>query len=208
MTPLQIGVRLAVVAAGLSAWFWTQSLIGKRALKEGLIGDRLHDLTESWNEHLHRNPKLADGLLIASSAFIDLFAAFLIGMGLFGNTLRPFIALLMLFMFRQLCQALCALPVPPRMIWRHPGFPSLLVTYGVSTDFFISGHTAIAVLGAVEICRLLPLPFGIAAIVVALLEAVLVIVLRAHYTMDVLAAVAAALCAAGLASRICQALGI
>jgi membrane-associated phospholipid phosphatase len=84
-------------------------------------------------------------------------------------------------MFRQLCQALCALPVPPRMIWRHPGFPSLLVTYGVSTDFFISGHTAIAVLGAVEICRLLPLPFGIAAIVVALLEAVLVIVLRAHY---------------------------
>lgn len=204
MTLVQLGIRLAVVAAGLTVWFWTQSLIGKRVTKDGQIGDRLHDLTAPWNDYLHRVPGLANAILIVSSAFIDLFALFLIGAGIFGSTLRPFIALLMLFIFRQLCQALCALPAPPRMIWRHPGFPSLLVTYGVSTDFFISGHTAIAVLGAVEIARFSPPEIGIAAGVVAVLEAVMVIVLRAHYTMDVLAAVAAALCAAGLADRICQ----
>lgn len=208
MTLVQIGARLAIVAAGLAAWFWTQSLIGKRVTKEGQIGDRLHDLTDSWNAYLHGHPKVANGILIVSSGFIDLFALFLIGAGVFGATWRPFIGLLILFVFRQICQALCALPIPPKMIWRHPGFPSLLVTYGVSNDFFISGHTAIAVLGAVEMGRLLPLPFGIAAVVVALLEAVMVIVLRAHYTMDVLAAIVAALCAAGLASMICQALGI
>ena len=42
------------------------------------------------------------------------------------------------------------------MIWRNPGFPSLLVTYGVSNDFFISGHTAIAVLGAIAASKLGP----------------------------------------------------
>ena len=82
------------------------------------------------------------------------------------------------------------------MLWRNPGVPSLLVTYGVGNDYFISGHTAIAVLGAIEIARIGPLWLGITAGVVALLEATTVIVLRAHYTMDVLAAACAAWCAA------------
>ena len=147
-------------------------------------------------------------MLIASSLGIDTLGVFLIGAGLCGPTLRPFIGLLLLFAFRQLCQVLCALPPPPDMIWRRPGFPSLLVTYGVANDFFISGHTAIAVLGAVEACRLLPPLFGAVAVAVAVLEATTVLVLRAHYTMDVLAAVTAAFCAAGLASQLCLAFGL
>ena len=39
------------------------------------------------------------------------------------------------------------------MIWRSPGVPSLLVTYGVSNDLFFSGHTALAVYGAIELGR-------------------------------------------------------
>jgi hypothetical protein len=208
MTLVQIGARLAIVAAGLAAWFWTQSLIGSRKLADGKIGDRLHDWTASWNAMLHRRTRLTNGILIGSSACIDLFALFLIGSGVFGSTWRPFIALLLLFVFRQTCQALCALPVPPGMIWRHPGFPSLLVTYGVSNDFFISGHTAIAVLGAIEVFRQFPLWAGIAAIVVACLEAGMVIVLRAHYTMDVLGALTAAFCAAAASSLLCAHFGI
>src|SRR3989442_6441970 len=50
------------------------------------------------------------------------------------------------------------------MIWRRPGFPSLLVTYGTAGDLFFSGHTAIAVYGGVELVRLrgppLPPPRG------------------------------------------------
>lgn len=208
MTLIQLGARAAIVAAGLAAWFWTQSLIGSRKLQDGIIGDRLHDWTAPWNAALHRRPRLTNGILIATSACIDLFALFLIGAGVFGATWRPFIALLLLFVFRQSCQALCALPVPPGMIWRYPGFRSLLVTYGVSNDFFISGHTAIAVLGAIEIFRQFPLWAGLAAALVALLEAVTVIVLRAHYTMDVLGAITAAFCAAAFASQLCTHFGI
>src|SRR5262249_38805048 len=51
------------------------------------------------------------------------------------------------YALRQLCQGLCAFAPPEGMIWRSPGFPSLLVTYGTATDLFFSGHTAIAVYG-------------------------------------------------------------
>lgn len=203
----KIASRLLAVGFALALWFWTQSLIAAR--KGGpAIGDALHDWTEPWNDALQVRPKLANAILVVSSAFIDFFGIFLIVAGLFGSTLRPFVGLLFVFVFRQLCQALCALPIPPKMIWRNPGVPSLLVTYGVANDFFISGHTAIAVLGAIEISRLFPWPFGLAAALVALGEAATVVVLRAHYTLDVLAAVAASFCAATLALHLCAAFGI
>jgi hypothetical protein len=69
-----------------------------------------------------------------------------------GSSSRDgFLGLLTLYALRQICQGLCALPPPERMIWRYPGFPSLLVTYGTATDLFFSGHTAIAVYGAIEL---------------------------------------------------------
>jgi hypothetical protein len=74
------------------------------------------------------------------------------------------------------------------------------VTYHVANDFFFSGHTAIAVIGAIEVARVAPTWLAVAAGVVAFLEAATVLVLRAHYTMDVLAAVFAAFFAAGVAA--------
>ena len=200
---VRYGLRAVLVLCALVAWFWSQALIGSRVLKGGAIGDGMHDLTAPLNRYLLNHPRAANATLIVSSFFIDAFGIFLIGAGIFGPTLRPFLALLILFAFRQLCQALCALPTPKDLIWRYPGFPSLLVTYGVGNDFFISGHTAIAVLGAIEIGRMGPLWMGEAAGMVALLEAGTVLVLRAHYTMDVLAAACAAVCAAVGASWLC-----
>ncbi len=199
---LLCGLRIGIVAVSLVAWFVSQSLIGGRELKSGAIADGMHELTAPLNRYLQANPRCADAVLIASSAFIDLFGIFLIAAGIFGPSMRPFAALLILFVMRQACQSVCALPAPAGMIWRHPGFPSLLVTYGVANDFFFSGHTAVAVLGAIEVARLFPWWAGIAAALVAAVEAGVVLALRAHYTMDIFGAAAAAFCAAGLAEMV------
>jgi membrane-associated phospholipid phosphatase len=203
----QILLRVAIVITALLAWFRTQSMIGARTT-EGAIGDALHAWTEPWNDWLHLHPAFTNWVLRVSSFFIDAFGVFLLGAGVLGGSLRPFVALLMLFVFRQVCQGACALPAPPGMIWRHPGFPSLLVTYGVTSDFFISGHTAVAVLGAIEIARFLPWWVALLAAIIAAGEAITVIVLRAHYTMDVLGALVAAWCAADFAARLCVYFGI
>lgn len=194
--------RLLTIALGLGAWFVSQSLIGGRGCREGAIGDAVHEWTAPLHGWLARNPRAANMLLITSSAFIDLFGVFLAGFALFGPTLRPGIGLLLLFAFRQIAQLTCALPTPSGMIWRHPGFPSMLVTYDVANDFFFSGHTAIAVLGAIEAGKIAPGWIAGVAGGVAFLEAVTVLILRAHYTMDVLTAVVAAFCAAGLAATL------
>ncbi len=195
-------LRAGLVAAGLAAWYATQAWIARRGFPEGAIGDRVHEWTAPLNRFLGENPARANALLVATSAIIDALGLFLIFRAIAGPTVRPFLGLAILFALRQACQGLCALPAPPGMIWRNPGFPSLLVTYGTTSDFFFSGHTAIAVYGSLELARWGGAPAAAAGIAIVLVEATTVLVLRAHYTMDVFAGALAALVAYGAAARL------
>lgn len=197
-----IGVRLAFVGVALVLWFWTQRLISAKAPVNNGLGDRLHDWTAPWHAWLTAHPRAADKVLIITSALIDIFGVYLFASAVFGSTVRPFIAILIVFALRQACQAVSTLPVPRGMIWRDPGVPSLLVTYGTSNDFFFSGHTAISVLGALQLAHVAPPWLAALGTVIAAMEAITVIILRAHYTMDVFAALFAAWGADVLAGNI------
>jgi len=194
-------LRLLLVIVGLVLWFWTQSLISKRAFPENGIGDAIHQWTASVHSYFLNNPKSADGLLISSSLLINFLAAFILASAIFGPSIRPFLGLLILFALRQVCQSLCALPPPEGMIWRYPGLHGGLVTYGVSNDLFFSGHTAIAVYGTLCLGRL-GRPFQVLGALIALFEIATVLVLRAHYTMDVFTGAVTALVAFGAAERL------
>jgi len=193
-------LRVLLIVIGLGLWFWTQALIGSRAFPKGGIGDAVHEWTAPIHRFFVEHPKQADALLIASSAVIDFLGIFLLASAIFGPSVRPFLGLVILFALRQICQGLCALPTPDGMIWRHPGFPSLLVTYGTSNDLFFSGHTAIAVYGTLCLARL-GWPLRVLGILIALFEIATVLLLRAHYTMDVFAGAVTAFFAMGLADR-------
>jgi len=190
--------RTIITAAALVVWFYTQRLIGARSVPARGIGDGLHQLTASWNTYFLAHAAAANALLIVSSAVIDLLALFLLLRWLFGPSVRPFLGLFLLMVMRQVVQAFCALPPPPYLIWHYPGFPSLLVTYSVAGDFFFSGHTAIAVFAATEIARLKKTWLTALAVLTALFEIVTVLVLRAHYTMDIFAGMIAALWVASI----------
>src|SRR6266436_1936164 len=195
-------LRLVVTAIVLGLWFWTQSLLGARIAPTNGIGDAVHNWTAGLNSYFSHNLGSADALLIVSSALIDALGLFLLARWLFGGTVRPFLGLFLLMALRQLMQAICALPPPPNMIWHYPGFPSLLVTYRVANDFFFSGHTAIAVFGALELARYHHKWLTFAAVLLVVLEIATVLILRAHYTMDVFAGIVAALWVGRLSERI------
>lgn len=203
-----IGLRAGVVAGSLVLWFWTQSLIGRKSAPKDGIGDVVHNLTARWNCWFFTHDRAANAALIVSSIFIDVFGLSLIGAAIFGATFAPFLAILILFAMRQFCQGLCTLPPPPGMIWRSPGFPALLVTYSVGNDFFFSGHTAVAVLGAIEAAYFGPAWLAVGAASIAAGEMLLVLVLRAHYTMDVVAGALAAFLAAEVAGRLSPAVDV
>jgi PAP2 superfamily len=192
-----IAARIIAIAISLGLWFWTQWLLSRRKpstdQEDGAICDGIHRLTAPINRRLLEHPRRANALLISSSLVIDLLGLYLLGSAIFGSTIEPFLGLLILFALRQFCQAFCPLPCPPGMIWRKPGFPTLLVTYGTCDDLFFSGHTAIAVYGAAFLASAFG-PLGIAlGCAIALFEISAVLVLRAHYTMDVFAGAITAL---------------
>jgi len=198
----RVFLRIVISFVVLAIWFWTQSLIGSRAAPASGIGDALHNLTSGWNAYFHDTPAAANLLLISSSAMIDALGLFLLARWLFGPSIRPFFGLLVLMALRQVVQSLCSLPAPPNMVWHYPGFPSLLVTYNVANDFFFSGHTAIAVFGAVELSRLCKRWLTALAVIVVVFEIAAVIVLRAHYTMDVFTGALAALWVSSMSERV------
>jgi hypothetical protein len=164
--------------------------------------DRLLQLFERANAFLNLYPRWANALLIVSSALIDGLGLFLFTWSVVGPSIRPFLGLCVLFGLRQVCQVLTALPVPTGSIWRYPGFPSLFVTYGVSNDLFFSGHTALAVYGAVELAALGYNWLVGLAVAVAVFEIAVVLLLRAHYTMDVFAGLMTALYVTGIAASL------
>ena len=206
------GIRIIVAIAGLAAWYGTQYLIRERppmpaedaAKAAALLAE--HDvilrLTEPINRFLNLNPRWANRLLMISSAVMDGLVGFVIIWSIVGPSFRPFIGLIILFGLRQICQALTALPPPPGMIWRYPGFPSLFVTYGVSNDQFFSGHTAMAIYGVVELALLGSAWLLAVSVAIAVFETITVLLLRAHYTMDVFAGLVTALLVAAIAWHI------
>jgi membrane-associated phospholipid phosphatase len=207
LSPRRIVLRILFTAVVLVIWFWTQSLIGARpAPAAGAVGDGLHNLTAGLNSYFALSPAAANALLILSSALIDALGLFLLARWLFGGSVRPFLGLFLLMALRQLIQALVSLPRPPNMIWHYPGFPSLLVTYDVANDFFFSGHTAIAVFGALELARLKKKWLTVLAVLVVLFAIATVLILRAHYTMDVFTGILAAFCVAYFVDRVSPAI--
>lgn len=78
----------------------------------------------------------------------------------------------------------------------------MLVTYSVANDYFFSAHTAISVLGATEMFRIGRSWLKVAGVGIVVFEIATVLVLRAHYTMDVFTGLIAGLYAAYLAERI------
>jgi hypothetical protein len=200
-----IVLRAGLVAVGIGLWHLSQALLRYRPDGTGVLGDGIHVLTARLHRFLLEHPRWANALLIASSLGIDVLSCFVLFQSIVGPSFRPFIGLLMLFFLRQVCQALCALPPPQGMIWRSPGVPSLLVTYGVSNDLFFSGHTALAVFGCIELGLWGGPVWAWVGVGLAMFEIATVLVLRAHYTLDVFTGAVTAFAAAVVAGWIAPA---
>jgi hypothetical protein len=187
-------LRIAALLVAFAIFNAAERLVGGRGLPDR-IDDLMHDLFTPVNGLLQANPRLADALLIAITAIVDIAGVGLAIGAIVSKSVRPLVGLLVLYGMRQSVDLLCELPAPSGMIWRYPGFPSLLVDYGVLGDFFFSGHTALIAYVTLELATLrrwwlTALGLGCTLFIVAVLFS-----LRAHYTMDVFTAVVVALLA-------------
>jgi len=191
-------IKSIVAFTMLCIWYGTQFLLNFYKLRMGGIAfDRGHFWLSSVNDFLHHHNNLANAILIITSADIDISLICLFFWGIFGNTFRPTITIFLLLIFRQISQVLVSEPIPSGMIWHYPGFPSLIVTYFTTYDFFFSGHTATATIAALEIGyrNLKSKIYLMISILMVIIQVFFILSMRFHYTADAITGIFAAVTA-------------
>lgn len=141
------------------------------------------------NEYLHKNLWLVGYLFIITSLMIDVGAVIILLKFLFLNEYKTPLILLVGIILRQLCQITTKLPKPKYLLWFDPGFPSLFVTYNVTSDFFFSGHTFFSLAVGLDFFQNDYMLVKLYALVFIFLEISFVIVTHSHYWMDVYSAI-------------------
>ena len=79
---------------------------------------------------------------------------------------------------------------PPHFIFQYPGFPSILVSYLKTNDFFYSGHTGIPIICGLELFRSYKNYWFLGiCILISSFEVFTMVVTRSHYTIDIIAGI-------------------
>jgi len=182
-------IKIIYALLAYSFWIMSQTILGSDIVPECGIVDRLHHFVQPVNSYLHQNLDVTSYGFILSSALIDINMAYLIINYLTTDRSKSFMLLCLGFTLRQISQWLSRLPQPAGTIWFDPGFPSVMVTYGVETDFFFSGHTLVSLVTGCDIIDNGGMFGKIYGILFICYEISFIILTHSHYYMDVYAAI-------------------
>jgi hypothetical protein len=197
------GAQAAAVVVLYAAWLATQALLERSRGVVPVFIDHTHQALARVNAFLNAHSSLSNVILAASSFEVDLAAFSMVSFFFTQRKSRPLLALWITLIMRQLCQSAFSIAPPAGMIWHYPGFPSIVVTYSTSSDFFFSGHMALATLLAAELTahRAARWKQALAWAVIGL-QAFVILSMRFHYITDVVTGFLAALAATRVADKI------
>jgi len=187
-------ILIGLILVGVGGFFASQSWIAQKPIPTCGIDDTLHQFSLRINAFFHVHTWVGNGALILMNTVLDALTVFLMGLTIWKREIRPFLTTTLFMVLRQSLQFLVALPVPPFAIWYYPGFPSLLQTYEVINDLYFSGHTGVSMIAMIELCRFRKSWLSLVAVACFLFEAIGVIILQMHYTMDVYTAIVTVYC--------------
>lgn len=183
--------KIAVVIGSIIIWHLTQIYLSNDIETKDRIVDRVHDsyMFTTINRYLHDNHRIAKYNFILSSFLIDINVGYMIWQFFTTYDVTPAIIFLTGVSLRQLCQYINRLPIPNSVVWFYPDFPSIIVTYYVTNDFFFSGHTYVAMCSGVEIIMNSGMWGKIYGLLFILYEIMFIFSIHGHYFMDVYGAI-------------------
>jgi hypothetical protein len=127
-------------------------------------------------------------ILILSSLCVDViyfvFSYFWIK---YARSWRVIIVFTLYYSLRALIQSFFQMTTPAGYLWSYPGFPSMTVSYLKTNDFFPSGHVAFPLIVGLEFLHLKVKKMFYFCMFCAIFEAIVMVVLRGHYCIDILA---------------------
>lgn len=154
------------------------------------IWDGLFKATASANEYLREHDAFRHASLIISSLLIDILAVCLFTrFVLYATSWRTFICLVMFYSIRGVIQTIFVMEFPEGYIWDYPGFPSLVVNYADTSDFFYSGHMGFIVINFFDNLHYRNYFLVGLASLSFVFEFIVLLFARVHYTIDLFAGV-------------------
>ena len=115
------------------------------------IEDVVFEVTAEINQFFQDHMYWRNIFIITASSCMDImvltqFARF----AFYGTTWRLPICLLMFYLLRGFCQQVYYVRFPKGFLWGWPGFYSITIPYGKTSDFFFSGHVGMSVICGME----------------------------------------------------------
>lgn len=137
--------------------------------------------------YISQNLYIRDYLLIMGSAFLDIFlVCFMITYIFKGNSWNPLVHISLFYFLRgAVMQSLIILEIYDTYIFENPGFPSMIVPYFRSADFFFSGHAGCSILIGLQMSDMGYTELKYFGFFLAIFEGFVLMVLRAHYSIDI-----------------------
>ena len=182
-------LRIGVFFIVLAILFWGKNNLSDEAHDDvnGAIIDHGFELTKPINELMVQSKAWLMFFEISSSWCIDL-----IFLGMFlpwiykGESLRLILAYALFYGIRSIVQTICVMPYPTGMIWIFPVVPSITVPFGVTSDFFPSGHVGFCTIAAAEFAKRRWWGPMVVAWLVGVYEVIIMLSARGHYSIDLI----------------------
>jgi len=179
-----VGVCVACFA---NSWylFYQKGDMSQRGIKDSLL-----IATEPINKFFLDNIQYRNYLMILCSGLLDFMTlSSCYYWARYSTTWRFLLAMGVFYSLRSMTTNLVIYEIPKGYNWGYPGVMSLFVPYGATADFFYSGHVGTCVLQYNEFHSNGKSNWAAFCIVTMLFQIFMMVALRSHYTLDMLAAV-------------------
>ena len=184
-------VRVTLIV-GFTVLAVFNSLTGMMITKESVTfyKDKLFDFTSGLNQYFEVHDTERHLIEATSSFLVDfLLVAFSVKYALWGKSWREVICSSCFYTVRAAVQGIFLMGFPENYIWDYPGVPSLTVPYYRTADFFYSGHVGIMTFCALENYNSGYYKLMVLSVIATLFEFFVMVVLRAHYSIDLISGV-------------------
>lgn len=146
--------------------------------------DTVQESFKPANMYLSTHPIFRRVVVILSSLLIDIvFLYILIYFAIKAKTARIIYAVALFYGIRAICQNLFLFQFPSNWIFSDPGFFSLVVPYGKTSDFYFSGHSGFLMMSTIELIHMKQIWVAFINFVSMLYTGWMLTATQAHYSI-------------------------
>lgn len=149
--------------------------------------DKALEATKGLNKRLTADENLwqLHSLMIFCGALMDvMILSLFINWVIRGTSVRLVVVFSCFYGLRAICMMVYAVEPYEGYYWEYPGFPSLIIAYGETNDFFYSGHVGACILCFHEYTKNGWTRFRWYCIFTAIMQVIVLLITRGHFFID------------------------